>query len=488
MATPYRGYTEVPGAVTPDVPYRVNLALREVDADVQDLETSLRETDTAHGGRLAALEVAAGFGSGMQLQDEAVNGLLNSTTSATGATARRLANTLGPAATVTALGTEGTPTQAAFERFTLGHLADTFHGPMKEWGAALGNAKTRAAIWVNLGSSTANGGTTTYAGQAWAPRIATWLTGRSMLDSAALPRLEGVTARPATGIHAYSGAVGGTTSNNYLDAAKMAAITALQPDLVTHMVGSNDYGSGIALTTYKSRLRNWLDQLTAATPNTVHLLIHQQPRNDIQTPAYAWSEYGKAMAEVADLYENAAFFDASVYFPRAGMPGHIMTEAVHMNAQGHKILADAVAEAMGTPIYYVRDSITPTWTGKNPAAGTEGEEVFRQEIKPAPYPRRITVDMNVYAYGTNTNHAAMGAEMGLRCGYVNDKDNSIPAGPLYQFRVAQGGQNYARTYGASKSYHIDANRTAWVWFLAGGSCYVSGTTTYTDFNIRAEEA
>ena len=486
MATPYRGYTEVPGNTAPDVPYRVNLALREVDADVQDLETSLRETDTAHGGRLAALEVAAGFGSGMQLQDEAVNGLLNSTTSATGSTARRMVETLGPAATVSALGTEGSQVREALDRFTLDHLADTFHGPMKSWGRALNGAKTRAAIWVNLGSSTANGGTTTYAGQAWAQRIATWLTGRSTLDSAALPRLEGVTARPATGIHAYSGAVGGTTSNNYLDAAKMAAITALQPDLVTHMVGSNDFGSGVGLTTYKSRLRNWLDQLNAATPGTVHLLIHQQPRNDIKTPAYAWSEYGKALAEVADLYDNVAFFDASVYFPRSGMPGHIMTETIHMNAHGHKILADAVAEAMGTPIYYVRDSITPTWTGRDNPAGVDSI-VMQHRIPAAPYPRDITIVANVFAYGKGAA-GALGAEMGIRCGYNDNTEALIAAGPLYQFRVAQGGANYARTYSATKTYHIDANRDAWAFFLAGGNCYVSGTTTYTDFKILGEPA
>lgn len=34
MATPNRNYPEVPGTVTPDVPYYVNSALRAVDEDV----------------------------------------------------------------------------------------------------------------------------------------------------------------------------------------------------------------------------------------------------------------------------------------------------------------------------------------------------------------------------------------------------------------------------------------------------------------------
>lgn len=39
MTTPYRGYSEIPDSVNPDVPYRTNLALREIDADIHDVAT-----------------------------------------------------------------------------------------------------------------------------------------------------------------------------------------------------------------------------------------------------------------------------------------------------------------------------------------------------------------------------------------------------------------------------------------------------------------
>jgi hypothetical protein len=42
MATPYRGYTEIPGSAVPDVPFRVNAILREIDADVQRLSIGQR--------------------------------------------------------------------------------------------------------------------------------------------------------------------------------------------------------------------------------------------------------------------------------------------------------------------------------------------------------------------------------------------------------------------------------------------------------------
>lgn len=101
MATPNRGYPELPGAVTPDVPYRVNLALREIDADVEQLDDALASAtyetkaaasaaaaagvsaaaaatkNTVQDARLAQLEGRAGFsGPGLSLTDEAINGVL----------------------------------------------------------------------------------------------------------------------------------------------------------------------------------------------------------------------------------------------------------------------------------------------------------------------------------------------------------------------------------------------------------------------------
>lgn len=64
MSTPYRGYTEIPGAVTPDVPYRVNLALREVDADVEDLENRSALDAALTKARVADLEKLGGLAPG----------------------------------------------------------------------------------------------------------------------------------------------------------------------------------------------------------------------------------------------------------------------------------------------------------------------------------------------------------------------------------------------------------------------------------------
>lgn len=482
MATPYRGYTEVPGGMTPDVPYRLNLALREIDADVQDLELATAETEQELSGRLAVVEAAAGFGAGMKLQDDAVNSLLLGDTKAA-ATVRKQIETRGPAATVADLAVMASPTREAFDAYTLSHLADHFHGPLKDWGQALRDRKTKPAIWVNLGSSTANGGTTTFAGQAWAQRVATYITGRSTLDNAALPRLEGIKSRPANGVHAYTGAIGGTQSSNYVNADHIAAIKVLQPALVTHMVGSNDYGSRVAVATYKTRLRNWLDQVIAAAPGAAHMLIHQQPRNDIGNPVAPWHAYGDAMREVADLYPNVAFLDASAYFPAEGaMPGHIMTEAVHMNTAGHKVLADVVAAAMGTPIYYATDQYDVALGG----SGTVPSDTWAvQDIPPAPYPRNITVRASIYGYGTGASPSAAAADVQLRASYT---DNNVSAGTLLALRATSGGVGYASPLAGFRTYHCDANRPFRIQVVTSVNMYVSGNNQYSQVEVTATPA
>lgn len=101
MTTPYRGYTEIPSGVVPDVPYRTNLALREIDADMDGalkrtaaLEATsasssaaideLEDSTTEHGARIALVEAAAGFEEPpLGFQDEIVDGLLGNPASET---------------------------------------------------------------------------------------------------------------------------------------------------------------------------------------------------------------------------------------------------------------------------------------------------------------------------------------------------------------------------------------------------------------------
>lgn len=480
MATPYRGYTEVPGLIAPDVPYRINLALREIDADLETALAELDETDAAAAGRLAALESAAGFGSGMKLQDDAVNALLLSSTSKTTATLAKQIDSKATAATLKALDTEGTPLREALDAFTLEHLAANYRGPLEAWGQAIRNHTTAPALWVNLGSSTANGGNTANFGLSWAGRIATYLTGRDVLNDA-VESLDAAPARPANGIHVYNGAVGGTTSGNYLNTAKLAAIKKLQPTLITHMVGANDLGGSVAPATYKTNLRNWMDQLQAASPNTVHLYIHQQGRV-AASPKYPWADYGDAMREVAEAYPNVAFLDAGSRFQatQAGLAPHLVSDNLHMNLRGHRIMADLVAEAMGHPIAYAHEEFYPMTLGASGSTTTNAWSFV--DVPPAPYPRTLTLNASIYAYGTGGSPNGEAVDLHLKC-YYSGGPAPIDAGSILALRVTNGGASYARQATAAKTWHIDANRPVRAEINNVAGAYVSGNAAYSAADV-----
>lgn len=473
MTTPKRGYTEIPGAAIPDVPYRVNLALREIDADVAAAVAQLEAVDAATDGRLAVVEAAAGFGPGLKLQDEVVNGLLNSSTTKTAATIAAQIKAKGTAAVIADLKTPGTPVRQAMDEHALNLLAENFRGPMGTWGAALRTANG-PALWVNLGSSTANGGNTANFGLSWVGRIATYLTGKAH-TSGAVEDLEGTATRPTSGTHVYNGAVGGTTSANYMTAAKLAAIKRLQPHLITHMIGANDLGASVALATYKANLRNTMDQIQAASPSTVHLFIHQQGRQ-LASPKIAWAEYGKAMREVAAAYPNVAFFDASERFAgfRDGLEAHLVSDGYHMNQTGHRMMADLVAEAMGNPLPYGPQETTRIAIPGS--ATTTVDTVWKSfEIPAAPYPRHLNVDVALFAYGTGTT-GTQGPEMAVNAFYT---DTQASAGDAQQIRILNGAVAYAHVYTARPYYLIDANRAVRIDINAGPKVYISGSGAYS---------
>ena len=483
MTTPYRGYTELPGAAVPDVPYRVNLALREIDADVADAVAELETADATQAGRLAALEQAAGFGSGMQLQDDAVNGLLLGNTK-TGATLTKQIDTRGPAATVAALAVPASPTREAFDGFTEQHIAENFHGPLKVWGEALRNQGTAPATWVSLGSSTANGGNTTNFGFSWVGRIATWLCDRDVLHDA-VRDLESATARQPNGVQVYNGAVGGTTSANYVNAAKIAAIKMLKPHLITHMVGANDLGQGVALSTYKANLRNWMDQLQAASPLSVHVYIHQQSRV-AASPKIAWREYGKAMREVADAYPNVVFFDASEHFRfNSGLAQHLISDDLHMNGAGHALMAERVADFLGHPFPQVSSELVRGAIGGSVTTTTD--TVWSTLVlPPAPYVRLVTCHFSAYAYGTGAD-GKQGPEMSVY-GHYTDTTPPTRAGTAQQIRLLNGGVARAVSYSTSVSYYVDANRPLSFEVLVGPGIYVSGSAQYVDLHAVVQPA
>lgn len=396
MATPYRGYSEIPGPVVPDVPYRVNLSLREVDADVEDLDNKTAQADTVLAGRVALLESAAGVGGPvLGLQDQVVTALINAAAPATTRPALKAATGVDAAFHQSNPASPLAKATAALIRED--HSTPWGTGPLAAWGAALLGQLTKAAVWVSLGSSTANGGNTSTESRAWHHRLSARLGPNPSI------RLDAARARPDTGVQTYSGAVGGTSSANYLSAALVAKINTLRPDLVTHMVGSNDWAGGVTPAAYKANMRGWLTGMFVSTPDTVHVLIHQQARWDTAGGVNKWAAYGVALKELAaEFPDKVLFFNVDQVFAPMGFPSadyySIMTgDKMHMNDQGHAILADVIGDYLGAPApRYVPREVYRATTFAGGASLTGSAVISTITIPPKPYMREAVAHAAVY--------------------------------------------------------------------------------------------
>lgn len=436
-----------------------SLLVKDAPKMIRDANTAVDAALTEHGTRVENAERAA---------------------TAAGRDARAAAELVdAPADAKVAALINGASTATAKAMFAARNGA--FLGPMRAWGAALAARDTAPAIWVSLGSSTALGMVTSDDGQAWAGRIATWLTGKGIKAGALGALAAG--PRPATGVHCYTGAVGATTSETYLTDAKVALIRDLRPALITHMVGANDYHYSVPLATYKANLRGWLDKLNSASPDTVHLLIHQQGRRD-PGPGTPWADYGTAMAEVADLYPNVAFVNAGQKFGAAGFPSYLVGDGSHTNITGHRLLADIVSTAMGCPIQYGPQE---TYATANMQGGgfTATAKTWASVLIPAaPYPRRAKAQIHMFT-ASNTAENVQSTESTVRAAYT-DKGEAV--GKTLIIRHHGGGILAANTQHVSPSWLIEANRAAEISVLVTPGTYLSSADTYNDFHVVVDPA
>lgn len=160
----------------------------------------------------------------------------------------------------------------------------------------------------------------------------------------------------AVGVHGYNAGESGTTASTYLTEPEITAIGALAPCAVFHMIGSNDYQTGVPVATYRANVAAKIAALRAATSTPcVHVLVHTYARYDSFTPVATWAAYGAALAEIAAADpDNVAFVDISAPYAVLGVPGSdpldlISSDLIHQNDAGHAFMAELICRELGIP-------------------------------------------------------------------------------------------------------------------------------------------
>lgn len=151
----------------------------------------------------------------------------------------------------------------------------------------------------------------------------------------------------SAGLHVYNAAQASTTATTYLEADKAAKLGALDPALVIHMVGSNDWAGARTPERYETDMRAALARCDAEFPGiTQHVFVHSFPRPDVTAVGrYPWADFRAALHRIAADRTDAAVLDMSDAFDRVDVPGSdpltlISGDGVHPSTDGHALISE----------------------------------------------------------------------------------------------------------------------------------------------------
>lgn len=247
--------------------------------------------------------------------------------------------------------------------------------------------------------------------------------------AAAVPRLPGV--------HVVNGGISGSYSNNYVPTATANQIGTVQPQVVFHMIGANDYGLdiggvGMSKADFKANVTASIAAVDAkCTVPPIHVLIGTATTMSVQNPRTPWALFLEGLQELAAARpDRVGYMSVNEAFVAQGASGWgapdpydlIDTDNLHPNNAGHSLIAATLAEqlrlapAQIRPVPEVFDrferralgsaetsqpwvvqsgSFTPTATGLH--AVTDGQAVVDAGFSDAEVSAIVTFQTNVSA-------------------------------------------------------------------------------------------
>lgn len=238
----------------------------------------------------------------------------------------------------------------------IGKATDTFDTQMSALHAVLSTSQIEPVKIAFLGSSTTFGLNATIPSRRWVNKVIERLqrsypNGIEFYDSPTVAL--GTTGDNFNGIQGFNGGIGGAFANSYAPSGTITALDALNPQVVFHMIGANDYFLGVTPASYKTNVLAAIAAIDAVT-TTRHVLLHTYRRPDVASPAYPWWQYGNALREIAAGAANVAYVDISEDYEEVAALGVdpydlISPDAIHQTDSGHDFMANAILRQLGIP-------------------------------------------------------------------------------------------------------------------------------------------
>lgn len=255
-------------------------------------------------------------------------------------------------------------------------------------GALTSRATTPARI-VFAGSSTTAGGNASAPAKRWVNLFMRWLQNAYPGGTSEPPTLADIngnfgTITPLSGVQGFNIGESSTTSANYLTDTESQTIASLDPSVIFHMAGGNDWRNGVAIATFEANMRSRIAYIRARTTRRpcTHILVNPYESWSLTGPI-AWAEYGLAMARIAaDFPADVFYVDLNPRYIAFKIPGAkgtsgtvdtdpnnlISSDKLHQNDAGHEQMARWIyQDVMGVP-----PTLTATPTTGGGGTGTAG--------------------------------------------------------------------------------------------------------------------
>lgn len=235
-----------------------------------------------------------------------------------------------------------------------------FGHPLGPFYAALARRNTTPAKAVFLGSSTTANAGASVPEKGWVGcfngRMQAAYPSSTGTETPVRP-ISDATSSPssAPGVQFINGGIAGATSATYCTSLTLYGIGIINPDVVFHMIGSNDSVLGatyVSPNNYRSNVNKAIDDIDALSASgtpVCHVLVHAFRRFGVTESV--WNEYREVLLRIANKRRNVMFVDISAPFEgvRHISPDPydvIAPDITHPTDTGHAVIADLVAKGM----------------------------------------------------------------------------------------------------------------------------------------------
>ncbi|QZE10884.1 minor tail protein [Gordonia phage ChisanaKitsune] len=163
----------------------------------------------------------------------------------------------------------------------------------------------------------------------------------------------GTQTRPTSnGIWFWNCGLGGTISSNYIGTDRQSLMDSLQPNIMIHMIGANDYrNQNVPYATYRNNIQAVINDARTRCPGVKHVLVHSYVPIDVTgNPTYTWEGYENELYTLEANNNDVITVSVRKEFEARGVilngtdPDDLLTnDNIHSTPKGYKFLAETIA-------------------------------------------------------------------------------------------------------------------------------------------------